>query len=457
MGKLKIKAVRRSGAALSCILALFAAVPPQAVAQSANAPSALQSDRFKTVYIRLGRDDEGLLFVPANEGPKARIALMFSHPSGNNFNNPIGPELAKRGYRVLLVNHHGGREDMEDFLPGLSNGIQYLHSLPGVERVVYLGHSGGGMMAAFYTNLALNGAAGCQGPEKIYSCKGDGLDKLAKPDGLILLDSNLGSPYRMQSIDPAVSEDGRTRNPSLDMFSAANGFDAKAKQAIYSPEFAKRFYAAQAARKDRLTADALKKLKALEDGTSAYSDDEPLVIRGAKLSQAAAALHQPDPTHYLAHSKAPHTLLKVDGTDAETILTSVRPPLTRYASDLKSLDAWTLNTTVRQFLSQVATRTTPDYAITADDIVGVDWRSSMLSTAGNVEGIRIPSLVMVMTCNDHVVHGEIIFNHLAAKDKTFAGVEGALHVFTPCKPEYGDTQKRMFDYVDGWLGKPSRF
>jgi hypothetical protein len=87
----------------------------------------------------------------------------------------------------------------------------------------------------------------------------------------------------------------------------------------------------------------------------------------------------------------------------------------------------------------------------------MDWRSSFMSTAGNAEGITVPSLVMVMTCNDHIVHGEIEFDHLGAKDKTFAAVEGALHEFGPCKPQYGDTQKRLFDFVDAWLGKPGRF
>jgi len=56
-----------------------------------------------------------------------------------------------------------------------------------------------------------------------------------------------------------------------------------------------------------------------------------------------------------------------------------------------------------------------------------------------------------------VVPDEIVFDHLGSKDKTLAFVEGAVHTFTPCRPEYGDTVKRAFDYVDAWLGKPGRF
>jgi hypothetical protein len=36
-------------------------------------------------------------------------------------------------------------------------------------------------------------------------------------------------------------------------------------------------------------------------------------------------------------------------------------------------------------------------------------------------------------------------------------VEGATHGFTPCRPEYGDTLSRTFDYVDAWLKQAGRF
>jgi hypothetical protein len=62
-----------------------------------------------------------------------------------------------------------------------------------------------------------------------------------------------------------------------------------------------------------------------------------------------------------------------------------------------------------------------------------------------------------MTCHYLVVPGEIYFNHLAAKDKTYVAVEGATHGFAPCKPEYGNTTKRTFDYMDTWLSGPGRF
>ena len=115
------------------------------------------------------------------------------------------------------------------------------------------------------------------------------------------------------------------------------------------------------------------------------------------------------------------------------------------------------DTTVRDFLAHSAIRTRPDYAITADDIVGADWDSAVNSTPGNAEGISVPALVLANSCRYLMVPDEIIYDHLASKDKTLVFVEGSTHLFTPCRPDYGDTVKRAFDYVDNWLGKPGRF
>jgi hypothetical protein len=151
-------------------------------------------------------------------------------------------------------------------------------------------------------------------------------------------------------------------------------------------------------------------------------------------------------------------LLKGDGSVAEVNLPSIRPATgTEFTKELNTLNILSENITVRKFLANDAIRTKPGYGFTADDIVGVDWGSSINSTPGDATGVTVPALVMVMTCHYLVVPGEIIFEHLASKDKTLVGVEGALHGFNACKPEYGDTVKRTFDYLDGWLSDARRF
>jgi hypothetical protein len=436
-----------------------ALAPIRIAAQRGGAPAVgpVQSDRFRTVYVRLGANNaEGLLYEPIVPGPNARIALLYSHPEGNTFNAPVGREMANRGYRVLMVDHHGIEESPEVYAPGISRGIAYLRTLPGVQRVVIFGHSGGGHLMAFYENVAEHGPAACQDAEKIYPCKGNGLTGLSKADGILLIDSTLGAFHRMSAVDPAT-DDGRARTDALDMFSATNGYDTVNKRASYSAEFAKRFYAAQAARNAKIVDHALERLRAITQGTGQFSDDEPLVIPGMGVNAAGARLYQPD-TAFASRTKKPHRLLKADGTEPEIVVPSVRPPSgLQFAGALRSLGVMSQNTTVRRFLALGAIRTTPDFAITADDIVGVNWASAALSTPANAQGINVPALVMVMTCHYLVVPGEIIFDHLASKDKTYAAVEGAVHGFTPCRPEYGDTEKRTFDFINGWLGQAGRF
>jgi pimeloyl-ACP methyl ester carboxylesterase len=440
------------------IAALLLAVCAAAVVPSYGSPGEpvgpVRGEKFRTEYLRLGsNDDEGLLYEPSAR--QARIALIYVHPSGNTFNTLIGPEMAARGYRVLMVNHHGMDEGAERYAPAVSQGVRYLRTLPGVERVVIVGHSGGGHLVAWYQNVAEHGPVACQGAQKIYPCRGEGLKQLAKPDGIVLLDATLGAFHQMSAVDPAIDADGR--NAALDMFAAANGYDTAAKRATYSPEFAKRFYSAQSVRNNDIVAKALARLKAIEQGKGEFSDDEPFVIRGMGQGSAGTRLYQPDPA-FAAHTKKPRALLKADGTTVETIVPSVRAPSGQQAATaLDSLNVMTQNTTVRHFLANNAIRTTAGFAIAADDIVGVDWQSATSSTPANDEGITVPALVMAMTCHYLVVPNEIIFEHLGSKDKTFAAVEGAVHTFTPCRPEYGDTIKRTFDYVDGWLGKPGRF
>lgn len=410
---------------------------------------------FHVRYVRLGAQGEGLLYEPAASGPKGRIALLFAHPNANVFNETPGRELARRGYRILMANYRGGGANDVDHLPTISRGIAWLRSLPGVTRVVVVGHSGGGHLIPRYQNVAEHGPAACSGPEKIYPCPGKELEGLQKADGMVLLDPTLGAFHQMSSVDPAV--DGDRRIAALDMFAAANGYDAATKTASYAPAFAARFYAAQSARNQRIVDAALARLRLVEAGKGRYTDDEPLVIDGMGVNAAGARLFQPD-LAFVAHTRQPRTLLKADGSRSEAIVRTVRPPSGQQsAGNLRALHVMAQDTTVRDFLSDSAIRTGPDFAITADDIVGVDWHSAMTATPANAEGISVPSLVLTMGCHYLVVPGELIYEHLAAADKTYATVEGAVHVFTPCGAQYGDTVKRTFDFVDAWLAEPRRF
>jgi pimeloyl-ACP methyl ester carboxylesterase len=429
---------------------------PLASAQSAPAPVSgpVDTPYYATHYVKLASPNaEGLLYEPTG-GAKPRIALLFSHPSGNNFADRIGPQLARRGYRILMVNYRGTEESDDAYLPSISDGVSYLRTLSGVEKVVVIGHSGGGHLIAMYQSVAEQSVDSCRRPEQIWPCS-IAATSLAKADGVVLLDPTLGAFHQMSSLDPAAG--GDVRAAALDMFAPVNGNDRVTGRAVYTPAFRRRFYAAQAARNARLVARARALLTAIEAGKGEFSDDAPMIVPGMGVTSTGARLYQPD-ISIVSRTKAPHVLLRADGSETLQIIRSVRPVSGQQSpGQLRSLSAMTRNTTARRFLASSAIRTLPGYSFTEDDIVGVDWRSAFSATPSTAEGITVPTLVMPMSCHYLLVPGEIIFDHLAARDKSIAVVEGATHLFAPCRPEYGDTLKRTFDHVGAWLSAGGRF
>jgi len=410
---------------------------------------------LRTTYVRVGgRGDtasDGVLYEPPAGTAPSHVALLFAHPGARNFNHASGREMARRGYRILLITNEGD-EAADQYGPSISAALKYLRGLAGVEKVVIITHSGGGHHMAFYQNAAENGPGACAGPEKIAPCRVDRVKGLEKADGLILLDPTLGAFHQMSSVDPAVdSAKPRERQADLDMFTAANGYDAANRRAAYSHEFAARFYAGQAARSAALIEQAKARLALIEQGKGDFKDDEPFVVPGMGPNAIGARLYQPD-VRIVSKTRAAHRILKADGSVTKEIARSVRPPSgARPDESLGTLGVMSQSTTVREFLAKSGIRIASNFAFTEDNIVGVDWKSAMNSTPGNAEGITVPTLVMAMTCHYLMVPAEIIYDHLAAKDKELVMVEGATHGFAPCKPEYGDTVKRTFDYVDTWL------
>jgi pimeloyl-ACP methyl ester carboxylesterase len=416
-----------------------------------------QSQPIRTTYVKLASSN-AILMEPATPGPKSHIALVYTYPGTslslssevNNFNHPSGPQLAGRGYRELLLNHSvaGPKVGYESIAPAIGQAIKYARSLPGVDTVLLLSHSIGGPLVAFYENVAENGPRACQAAEKIYPCRGDLLKDLPRADGVIFTDSHLGEAFRLLTyLDPAVSDEAQPlkRNRAFDIFDAANGYDRK-KGATYSSTFLKNFFAAQAARNEKLISNAQARLTAIENGKGKYKRDEPFEV-----AEANARALQTD-TSLISRSRNEHPLLKSDGTTVTQIIRSVRPPMGQEDS-IGNYEQYS----VRGFLAGEAIRTTADYMMTENSITGIDWNSSNTSAPSNIEGIKVPVLIMAMTCHYFVVPDEILFDHATSKDKQLVYVEGASHGYTPCRPEYGDTMKRTFDHIDTWLSVNRRF
>jgi pimeloyl-ACP methyl ester carboxylesterase len=412
----------------------------------------------KTTFVRLTNQANAIVVEPETPVPsKGRIAILVTHPENiNNFNYFIGRALPQYGYRVMMMNYYGPEISYYEYLAPLSAAVRHLRSLPGVEKVVLAGHSTGGPALTAFQDVAENGAKACQDPVRIYKCDAKLAENLAKADGVMLLDANAGRPEGTLGLNPAVDpHQPRKYNEALDLFSPKNGYDPATGTAKYSPEFLKQFFAAQAARANQLIDEAQARLAKIEKGEGNFKGDEPLVLGGSGLFSGGS---RPELAYIglLSRTHAPHLLLKADGTRSVQIIPVVKQPTTRRA-DYGPFDQQPYVGTVRQYLATYGLRLDPDYRWTEDNIYGVQWRSTAASIGGNLMGIRVPTLVMTATCAPHTVFHEIAYEHSPAADKEFVGVEGANHGFTPCRPEYGDTFKRAFDYVDGWLGKPGRF
>lgn len=139
----------------------------------------------------------------------------------------------KRGFTEFCANNDTSKSgymsdiNIEDMMANVNQGMAYLHDLTDIEKVVILGHSGGGAMMAAYQDVAENGASACQGSEKIYPCS-NAMDDLEPADGLMLLDANYGlSTMVFLNLNPAIMDENKASklNQSLNVFNPNNGFN----------------------------------------------------------------------------------------------------------------------------------------------------------------------------------------------------------------------------------------
>ncbi len=436
----------------ACVTTLAgAALPTQA--QAPTAPGVIAA------YTKI-RGIDSVISRPAAANPRSHTAIVIMHDESNSLDNLQAPILAARGYVVISTNARSGPDaedhdtDWDNVLRDVRTVVTYARAMPGVTKVVLMGHSSGAPLMASYENIAENGIKACNGPDKIVKCPDD-FAGFPKADGIVLLDPIWGvSAAFLNSLDPSVTDENNPRklDPGLDSFSAANGF-AKTG-AHYSEAFKAKFWAAQAARNKVLVDRAVARQAAIKAGQGKFADDEPFLIPGGT---RYPKIYRPD-LSLLSHTKEAHTLIKGNGSLSTEVIRSVRVPSGVEEVSQKLKDG-ALETSVNRFLHTFATRTLPGYRITEDSISGVDWSSNYNNLMGAVPGIQIPMLLIANTGHYWLVSAEMGYNLAGSKDKTIAFAEGAVHGFTPCKPcertpgEFGDTVHHIVDYSADWLDK----
>jgi hypothetical protein len=421
---------------------------------------------IKSTYAKLEKKGtwqgvQSLLFEPVEPGEKSQVAVIVMHSDGDHLAPQAARELAKRGYRALGAAISDRDNPLDEKLLDVKACSDYLRQIPGVRKVITLGHSGGATLMSAYQNAAENGVQAFQGPEKLIRCSD--LGELSPADGVMLLDSNYGNgAMTLLSLDPAVTCEDSAKNldPELDLFNPANGYDPKGS--TYSDEFIRKYQKAQGERNNRLIDAALERLYALESGKGRYADDEPFIVPGGAQNSYNNKLF-PQDIRLLSRTRKAWPLLHADGSITTQIILCVR----RAKNDKVFTDSYrmgSIKSTVRTYLNSSAVRTTGNFGYNEDSIYGIDWLSSYSCTPGNMMDVSAPLLVMGMTGGYEYLAAEIIHeNTKKITDKTIAFVEGATHNFDAAKDceaypgQFGDTIKTMFDYVDKWLSQKGRF
>ncbi len=409
-------------------------------------------------YVRISRDLYGMLYRPVLAVPQSRIGILVMHSAEDYTDMNLCAEMAKRGFTVLGSRVGRASSPLDQKLLDVQIALNVLKAVPGVEKTVLMGHSGGATLMSAYQRVAENGTASVQGSEMLYSAQIG--KELCPADGCMFIDSNYGNgSMTLISIDPCVMKEGSGMklNPQYDPFSPENGFDPSG--AAYTPEFLSAFFAAQAERNNRIIRTALDRLTLLQQGKGYYRDDEPFCVAGAGQIKPFNKLINQD-LHLLAHTKQAHTLLHADGSTTQEIIPCLRTvfPMRADSSGMFS----TYVGTVRAYLSEQSVWALDSYAFTEDGVQGVDWAHTFNCTPGNAAHIHAPVLAVGMTGSYEYAAAELIYDACPSTDKTIAFVEGADHMLSANRRaekfpgQFGDTEKVLYDYMAQWLNG-SRF
>jgi len=200
----------------------------------------------------------GLKWTPKSN-PRPRVAVIAAHPRVDFSQHYAFPALLRAGYLCVGANLRSIGNDVncvhEQLLLDLAAYVNHLKDACGVERVVWLGNSGGGSLGCFYQQQAK-----LRPSERLKRTPGGRPIPLADAsmpafDAMLITAAHTGQGLIINEvIDPSVVDesDPMLTDPSLDMYDPANGFRPAPEWTRYDPAFVARYRAAQLARVARI-------------------------------------------------------------------------------------------------------------------------------------------------------------------------------------------------------------
>lgn len=211
-----------------------------------------------------GGESEGVLYTRGGE----TTVVCFMHPRGDMRRHYGIPALLEAGFACFAQAGRCLNNDSalihEQLVLDVAEAQRYLRGDKKYARVVLFGNSGGGALFSLYQAQAVTA------PEARLkdTAAGDPFDlgrfEMPPVDGLIQLATHLGQGKLLERcIDPSVTDESQllSCDPSLDMYSSANGFRAFPESSQYSEEFLTRYRAAQSARVARIDVVARQRIE----------------------------------------------------------------------------------------------------------------------------------------------------------------------------------------------------
>ena len=129
---------------------------------------------------------KGAIYKP-DTGPAPQVAVLLMHRTANFMSHIAAKELSQRGFMVLAMNPRSDNNEAavkwEENALDVKSGMEYLRKQPGIQRVILLGHSGGGPTMSFYQAVAEKGVSYCKGSNKLVECDDHG-NAVVRIDGV---------------------------------------------------------------------------------------------------------------------------------------------------------------------------------------------------------------------------------------------------------------------------------
>lgn len=212
----------------------------------------------------------------SSSDPGIKTVLLVVHPSSNFLGHYALRPLAVRGVDTVgLTTRYLGNDScllIENCLLDVGAAIAWLR-YDGYDRVVLVGNSGGGSLAALYQ-------AEAERPTISATPAGDPPDltsaDLPPADALVLLMAHPGrASVYTDWLDPAIRDetDPLTRDGDLDLFAAG-------RRPPFAPDFLGRYRDAQVARNRAITSWVRDEIRRVEDATDGAVGDLPFVVHG---------------------------------------------------------------------------------------------------------------------------------------------------------------------------------